>query len=133
MGPLDPENAPFRCWEHEDCLEHPDLAIVCAGGTRAAALAMFDIYVYDGAFEDVSGDVLHPGGGTGDGYGSSGGGGDSSSVGRYFPYSFDPSDHEESAESAPEHGNLTAWYLALTEYEQHLWDERLLDPGGEYP
>ena len=86
MGPLDPENAPFRCWEHEDCLEHPDLAIVCAGGTRAAALAMFDIYVYDGAFEDVSGDVLHPGGGTGDGYGSSGGGGDSSSVGRYFPY-----------------------------------------------
>ena len=32
MDPLDPAHAPFRCWEHEDCLEHPELAFACAGG-----------------------------------------------------------------------------------------------------
>ena len=32
MNPLDPTVAALRCWEHEDCLEHPALALACAGG-----------------------------------------------------------------------------------------------------
>ena len=30
MNPCDPALAPVRCWEHEDCLEHPELALACA-------------------------------------------------------------------------------------------------------
>ena len=29
MNPLDPAAASLRCWEHEDCLEHPELGVVC--------------------------------------------------------------------------------------------------------
>ena len=29
MNPLDPAVAMLRCWEHEDCLEHPELALEC--------------------------------------------------------------------------------------------------------
>ena len=32
MNPLDPAVAALRCWEHEDCLEHPELALACADG-----------------------------------------------------------------------------------------------------
>ena len=31
--PCDPSLVPLRCWEHEDCLEHPELALAC--GPRA--------------------------------------------------------------------------------------------------
>ena len=41
MNPLDPQNAPFRCWEHEDCREHPELALACAAGAQAV-LPMFN-------------------------------------------------------------------------------------------
>ena len=30
MNPCDPSLAPVRCWEHDDCLEHPELALACA-------------------------------------------------------------------------------------------------------
>ena len=30
MNPCDPALAPVRCWVHEDCLEHPELALACA-------------------------------------------------------------------------------------------------------
>jgi len=29
---LEPRFAMLRCWEHEDCLEHPELALACANG-----------------------------------------------------------------------------------------------------
>ena len=32
MNPLDPAVAALRCWEHEDCREHPELALACADG-----------------------------------------------------------------------------------------------------
>jgi len=32
VNPLDPAVAALRCWVHEDCLEHPGLALACAGG-----------------------------------------------------------------------------------------------------
>ena len=32
MNPFDPAVAALRCWEHEDCLEHPELGRACAGG-----------------------------------------------------------------------------------------------------
>ena len=32
MSPLDPVVAALRCWEHEDCLEHPELGLACADG-----------------------------------------------------------------------------------------------------
>ena len=32
MNPLDPAVAALRCWVHEDCLEHPELALACADG-----------------------------------------------------------------------------------------------------
>ena len=47
MNPCDPALAPVRCWEHEDCLEHPELAHACAGGQRLmwmAADACFNIF-----------------------------------------------------------------------------------------
>ncbi len=32
MNSNDPSLAVLRCWEHEDCLEHPELALACADG-----------------------------------------------------------------------------------------------------
>ena len=32
MNILDHTMALFRCWEHEDCVEHPDLGLACADG-----------------------------------------------------------------------------------------------------
>jgi len=67
MNPLDPAVAALRCWVHEDCLEHPELALACAGGAAtewAAGVAEGT----DGAFlTDWS---------FGDGYGYANGGGD---------------------------------------------------------
>ena len=33
MSPCDLSLATLRCWEHEDCLEHPELALACGPGT----------------------------------------------------------------------------------------------------
>ena len=75
MNPLDPENAAFRCWEHEDCLEHPGLAIACAAGAQTG-LPMFNAGcdAYAGAWSgDGNGhgwtDGLHGSDGDGNGYG----------------------------------------------------------------
>ena len=38
----DPVLAPLRCWEHEDCLEHPDLGLACAGGRATVVLMSAD-------------------------------------------------------------------------------------------
>ena len=59
MSPLDPQNAPFRCWEHEDCLDHPELALACADGSQVG-LSMFEAgcNTYAGAW---SGDGLGSG------------------------------------------------------------------------
>lgn len=40
MDALDPTHAPFRCREHEDCLDHPELALACAGGERQVTVPM---------------------------------------------------------------------------------------------
>lgn len=32
MDAYDPQLAPVRCWEHEDCIDHPELGVVCATG-----------------------------------------------------------------------------------------------------
>ena len=29
---LDPAAACLRCWEHEDCVDHPELGLACASG-----------------------------------------------------------------------------------------------------
>ena len=29
---LEPRFATLRCWEHEDCIDHPELGLVCATG-----------------------------------------------------------------------------------------------------
>ena len=34
--PCDPSLAPLRCWEHDDCLEHPELARACGAVTHPA-------------------------------------------------------------------------------------------------
>ena len=39
MNPLDPAVAALRCWEHEDCLEHPELALACANGVSTSLSA----------------------------------------------------------------------------------------------
>ena len=39
MNPLDPAVASLRCWVHEDCLEHPELALACAGGAVVYSVA----------------------------------------------------------------------------------------------
>ena len=47
VNPCDPALAPVRCWEHEDCLEHPELALACADGREAEWTVMdvgFDLY-----------------------------------------------------------------------------------------
>ena len=65
MNPLDPAIAALRCWEHEDCLEHPELALACAGGAVTEWAA--------GVSEGTDGAFLT--GFFGDGYGHSNGGG----------------------------------------------------------
>ena len=39
MNPLDPAVAALRCWEHEDCREHPELGRACAGGAVVYSVA----------------------------------------------------------------------------------------------
>jgi len=88
----DPRFAVVRCWEHEDCIEHPDLAFDCADGREAEWTVMeagFELYPdwldgggyhsYQGLWVDGRGGGDWPGcgdgaecagqGGTGDGEG----------------------------------------------------------------
>jgi len=99
MSPLDPQNASFRCWEHEDCLEHPELALACADGSRVG-LSMFEAgcNTYVGAW---SGDGLGSGPSDGlfgsrlNGDGDGGGYGSGSWAGGRavdFPYAVDLAD-----------------------------------------
>ena len=34
MDTVDPQTAVLRCWEHEDCREHPDLGLACASAAE---------------------------------------------------------------------------------------------------
>ena len=38
--PCDPSLAPLRCWGHEDCREHPELALAC-GELRMETLVFY--------------------------------------------------------------------------------------------
>ena len=38
--PCDPSLATLRCWGHEDCLEHPELALAC-GQLRTAPIMFY--------------------------------------------------------------------------------------------
>ena len=126
---LEPAHAPFRCWEHEDCLEHPALAIACAGGERTA-LAMFSVFVYPEALSDMTSDQViggWNGGGTGDGYGYEDDPLGDGSDGQQFPYSSDPSDWEQWL---PTIGDVVfregPWLGTLTDYERVLWYHLML-------
>ena len=63
MSPLDPQNAAFRCWEHEDCLEHPELALACAEGRVPIALPLFDGWVHSRWGCGDAGTIFGDGGG----------------------------------------------------------------------
>ena len=66
MNPCDPALAPVRCWVHEDCLEHPELALVCADGREAEWTVMDDVpYSHDGLWVFGMGDGDWPGCGSG--------------------------------------------------------------------
>ena len=71
MNPLDPTVASLRCWVHEDCLEHPDLALACAEGEARCDLmvASDDDRFTQLSFVDPRGVVHHR---DGDGYASNG-------------------------------------------------------------
>ena len=78
MNPLDPAVATLRCWEHEDCLEHPELALACAGGIVTSLLSGcaddYDCRIAPNNAPDEGawGDRLGPDGGyyAGDGFGT---------------------------------------------------------------
>lgn len=85
----DPRFAIVRCWEHEDCREHPDLAFDCADGREAEWTVMdvgFDLYPdrldgggyfsYQGLWCDGCGDGDWPSCGNGVECGAPGGTGD---------------------------------------------------------
>ena len=40
MDPQDPADARFGWWEHEDCLEHPELALSCGDGEQQVVVPM---------------------------------------------------------------------------------------------
>ena len=71
--PCDPSLASLRCWGHEDCLEHPELALAC--GPRACPqLPVGDEQPWmECGFPNGWGDGEAFGDGRG--YGSNGGGG----------------------------------------------------------
>ena len=123
MSPLDPQNAAFRCWEHEDCLEHPELALACADGSRTA-LAMFGPVVHP----DALGERRWEGDRTGDG---DGGGDDPLGVGPYdgtwFPISLDPA-HWECWVPNVDDGDMHEGVLlsTMTDYERVLWYHLML-------
>ena len=81
MNPLDPAVAALRCWVHEDCLEHPELALACAAGLAtewAAGVAegTHGAFLTDWSFGDGYGYTNGGGGGVDDfnGEGQDGGG-----------------------------------------------------------
>lgn len=47
----DPKHAPARCWEHEDCVEHPELGLSCGPTT---ATTQWSEWGGQGRFQDAS-------------------------------------------------------------------------------
>ena len=75
MNPLDPAVAPLRCWEHEDCLEHPELALACADGAStpvgvAGSGACDNLTTHETIYGDGNGDTSSDGDGLGNMWGS---------------------------------------------------------------
>ena len=124
MSPLDPQNAPFRCWDHEDCLEHPELALACAGGERTA-LAMFGPVVHP---DDLGGERRWAGASTAGRTCSGDGDGDgddplgTGSYGTTFPISLDLA-HWECWVPTVDGDDMPVGVLleTLTDYERVLW------------
>ena len=78
MNPLDHAAACLRCWEHEDCLEHPELALACGPGRDCPWIVMFVYEGEGGPGFGPDGDGWNPfghGEGFGLNYGHRGGGG----------------------------------------------------------
>jgi len=121
---LEPAHAPFRCWEHEDCLEHPELALACADGAHTA-LAMFCV---DAEPAYMRSDQCVGGwGGSGTGGGYEYDDYEDGSDGRQFPFSEDPSDWEVWLSS--DGGYIDGdghWLAAMTDYEHALWSDLML-------
>ena len=76
MTTTDLELAASRCWEHDDCLEHPELGVACAAGqTTFCQVGTGGDWSIAFAFPNfcpasLSADALERYGGPGDGYGS---------------------------------------------------------------
>ena len=76
---LDPAAACLRCWEHEDCVDHPELGLACASG----AVTLVGVHEHNEiameTFERVPLNIVFPGDGKvdpsvyGHGYGDFGG------------------------------------------------------------
>lgn len=47
----DPKHAPSRCWEHEDCVEHPELGLSCG---PTSATTQWSEWGGQGRFQDAS-------------------------------------------------------------------------------
>ena len=74
MNPLDPAVAALRCWEHEDCLEHPELALACADGAStpvgvAGSGACDNLTTHETIYGDGHGDTRGDGDGQGNMWG----------------------------------------------------------------
>ena len=72
---LDPAVAALRCWEHEDCREHPELALACADGRStpvgiAGGGGCDNLTTHETIYGDGDGDTR----GDGDGHGNMWGG-----------------------------------------------------------
>ena len=124
---LEPIHAPFRCWDHGDCLEHPELALACADGSRTA-LAMFTVFVEPDALSQMTSDQCVGGwGGSGTGGGYEYEDREDGSDGREFPFSEDPSDWEAWLSSGGGHIDGDGhWLSAMTDYEHALWSDLML-------
>ena len=67
--------AALRCWEHEDCLEHPELALACADGAStpvgvAGSGACDNLTTHETIYGDGDGDTRSDGDGQGNMWGS---------------------------------------------------------------
>lgn len=73
--PCDPVFAFVRCWEHDDCAEHPELAMACGPKALSLRVDTFanvivgDVLDWTGPLSDGSGDGEGEfGSGNGDGF-----------------------------------------------------------------
>lgn len=83
MNPCDPSLAPLRCWGHEDCLEHAELALAC-GPDRD--------YPWGGGFLTNTTDALSSRGEAPERWGGDGWEPYGHGAGRGFGYGFDSGD-----------------------------------------